>query len=142
MAADETDRRPHSDGPSQGRPETLRVHLANERTLLAWVRTGIALMALGFAIARFGLFLRQVAAAGNIHVPPAHSLGSTEFGAVLVALGALANLAATVRYARVRQAVERGEVGPPGSILVLVIGTTATLVGMGMAILLARALFD
>jgi putative membrane protein len=142
MAADDADRRPPPDVPSPAKPETIRVHLANERTLLAWIRTGIALMALGFAIARFGLFLRQVAAAGNIYVPPAHSLGSTEFGAVLVALGALANLAATVRYARLRRAVERGEVGPPGSVLVLVVGATATLVGIGMAVLLARALFD
>ena len=37
-----------------GREETLRLHQANERTMLAWIRTGISLMAFGFAIARFG----------------------------------------------------------------------------------------
>lgn len=43
---------------SNTRGETLRLHQANERTMLAWIRTGIALMAFGFAIARFGVFLR------------------------------------------------------------------------------------
>jgi uncharacterized membrane protein YidH (DUF202 family) len=44
----------------------FRDHAANERTLLAWIRTGVALM--GFAIARFGLFLREIAQAGQVHV--------------------------------------------------------------------------
>ena len=37
-----------------------REHQANERTFLAWVRTSIALIGFGFAIARFGIFLRQL----------------------------------------------------------------------------------
>jgi putative membrane protein len=44
--------------------ETLRLHQANERTVLAWIRTGISPMAFGFAIARIGVFLRQVASVG------------------------------------------------------------------------------
>lgn len=48
--------------------ETIRLHQANERTMLAWIRTGIALMAFGFAIARFGVFLRQVASVGQLPV--------------------------------------------------------------------------
>ena len=42
-----------------------REHLANERTLLAWIRTAIALMGLGFVVARFGLFLREISAIGG-----------------------------------------------------------------------------
>jgi uncharacterized membrane protein YidH (DUF202 family) len=35
-----------------------RVYLAVERTLLAWIRTGLDMMGFGFVVARFGLFLR------------------------------------------------------------------------------------
>lgn len=37
-----------------------RVFFAAERTLLAWVRTGLGLIGMGFVVARFGLFLRLV----------------------------------------------------------------------------------
>ena len=38
------------------------VRMAAERTLLAWIRTGLAMMGFGFVVARFGLFLRELAA--------------------------------------------------------------------------------
>jgi len=47
----------------------LRDYLAAERTLLAWVRTGLALMGLGFVVARFGLFVQQ------LEVVPARAAG-------------------------------------------------------------------
>ncbi|HET9869812.1 MAG TPA: DUF202 domain-containing protein, partial [bacterium] len=37
-----------------------RIYWAKERTFLAWLRTGLALMGFGFVVARFGLFLRMV----------------------------------------------------------------------------------
>ena len=66
-----------------------RVFFAAERTLLAWVRTGLTIMAFGFVVARFGLFLRMLA------MPPAHGAGgldahhllSTGIGIALVVLG-------------------------------------------------------
>ena len=39
-----------------------RIYLAAERTFLAWIRTGLGLMGVGFAVARFGLFLREMSA--------------------------------------------------------------------------------
>lgn len=69
-----------------------RVFFAAERTLLAWVRTGITLMALGFVVARFGLFLTLLAASGAAsghgHWP------SAALGIALVLLGAGSILAA------------------------------------------------
>jgi putative membrane protein len=122
--------------------ETLRLHQANERTMLAWIRTGIALMAFGFAIARFGVFLREVASAGQVPLRVQHGMGSAWVGAVLVGLGMVANLLATVRYARIRNAIEQGRVGAPDARMVYVFGMTATLVGLVMTVLLVRTLAE
>jgi len=120
--------------------ETLRLHQANERTMLAWIRTGIAFMAFGFAIARFGLFLRQLAAVGSVSLPPPQGIGSAWLGGALVAMGMMANLLATVRYGRTRHAIERGDVGAPSATLVYVIGITAAVIGLAMTVFLARSI--
>jgi putative membrane protein len=126
--------------PEKKTEETLRLHLANERTLLAWIRTGISLMGFGFAIARFGLFLRTLAQGENVPVHGADTLGSAWAGTALVALGMLANLSATVRFGMIRRAIHRGEVWGPRAALVYVVGGVATLVGLALSILLARSL--
>jgi putative membrane protein len=46
--------------PPNTDPNRQRDHQANERTFLAWLRTALALIGLGFAISRFGLFTRQM----------------------------------------------------------------------------------
>ncbi len=126
--------------PAKKPEETLRLHLATERTLLAWIRTGISLMGFGFAIARFGVFLREIAEAGKVQVRGDDALGSVWAGIALVALGMLASLGATVRYGLVRGAIHRGEVGAPRAVLVYAVGGVVTLVGLTLSILLARSL--
>jgi len=70
-----------------GRPDP-RVYFAAERTLLAWLRTGIAIMAFGFVVARFGLFLRMLRLQGGEVVA---SQGLSAFlGVGLVILGVMA----------------------------------------------------
>jgi putative membrane protein len=128
--------------PPKTEIETLRLHQANERTMLAWIRTGIALMAFGFAIARFGIFLRQVASVGQPHIQVQSGIGSAWVGAMLVALGMLASLGATTRYAQIRAAIRRSDVGAPSAGVVYAFGATATLVGLVMTVLLVRALGD
>ncbi|MFO0615395.1 MAG: DUF202 domain-containing protein [Polyangiaceae bacterium] len=123
-------------------PETLRLHQANERTLLAWIRTGIALMAFGFAIARFALFLQQIALAGELRVHVQQGVGSSFIGAALVAVGMLVNLVSTIRFAHVRRHIARGRVGAPNATLVYAFGATATLVASAMTALLVRAIGD
>lgn len=123
-------------------PETLRLHQANERTMLAWLRTGIALMAFGFAIARFGVFLRQVASLGSVQLHASPSLGSAWLGSALVAAGMLTSLSATLRYRQVRMAIERGSVGAPSAAAVYVIGVAVTAIGLAMSVLLSKALAD
>lgn len=65
-----------------------REHQANERTFLAWLRTSIALIGFGFAIARFGLFLHQLQATVTQQAAPTNSLLSSEnLGVSLVIVG-------------------------------------------------------
>ena len=45
------------DQKKQGKPTD---HLANERTFLAWVRTSIGIMAFGFVVVKFSLFVKQI----------------------------------------------------------------------------------
>ncbi len=88
-----------------------REHLANERTLLAWIRTAIALMGLGFVVARFGLFLREISAIGGRSVQ-AESVYSGPIGIVLVAAGLLAVVMSTVRFFQARDQIEKGRFEP------------------------------
>lgn len=44
---------------TQTRVDTIRDHLANERTFLAWVRTSISIIVFGFVVAKFGITLRE-----------------------------------------------------------------------------------
>jgi putative membrane protein len=66
-----------------------RVFFAAERTLLAWVRTGLTIMAFGFVVARFGLFLRLLALQQGSAVPTGalHSSVSNAVGIALVLIG-------------------------------------------------------
>jgi putative membrane protein len=124
-----------TDSPPPGDSQ-FREHAANERTLLAWIRTGIALMAFGFAIARFGLFLRQIAQVGQVHIR--QGMGSAWFGVALVVIGLLTNAAATVRYGHVRRALVERRSAPPSPALVYALGIGSVLVAAAMAAELAR----
>jgi putative membrane protein len=74
-----------------------RIHLAVERTLLAWIRTGLAMMGFGFVVARFGLFLRELGTAA-----PTIAVKSTGFslwtGTALVLAGVVVNAVSTAQY--------------------------------------------
>jgi len=72
-----------------------RVYFAAERTLLAWIRSGITVMALGFVVARFGLFLALMSAPGAAPAAGHHGhWPSSVLGIALVVLGAGAILGA------------------------------------------------
>src|SRR5436309_1914386 len=88
--------------------EDPRVRFAAERTLLAWIRTGLALMGFGFVVARFGLFLREIAAARQ--EAQAHSYGwSLGIGTGLVVLGVAVTLLAADQHRRILRRLDRGE---------------------------------
>jgi putative membrane protein len=74
-----------------------RVYLAAERTFLAWLRTGLGLLGIGFAVSRFGLFLRQLSVTDN-HLSTQTTGLSVWSGVALVALGVIVNITAVVRH--------------------------------------------
>ena len=81
-----------------------RIYFAAERTFLAWIRTGLALMGFGFVVARFGLFLRQVAATqGANGMPPSNGF-SPWVGVLMISGGVSSN---TVRTTRLPIAADR-----------------------------------
>jgi putative membrane protein len=86
-----------------------QVHMANERTFLAWVRTSIAIMAFGFVVEKFALFIKRLSyllEKTNTSVATTPSSGySTILGVVLVAMGALIGLLAFVRYKKVEREI-------------------------------------
>ena len=77
-----------------------RVFFAAERTLLAWLRTGLAVMALGFVVARFGLFLRLLSQPPQGSLRQAQSGSSAVLGVLFVVVGAVAILVATAQHRR------------------------------------------
>lgn len=89
-----------------------REHQANERTFLAWLRTSIALIGFGFAIARFGLFLRELQSAVTGQDAPTGFVGSQGLGLCLVLAGLLLIVLAAWRYNQVFQQIERGDYQP------------------------------
>jgi putative membrane protein len=107
-----------------------RVRFAAERTLLAWIRTGLALMGFGFVVARFGLFLREIAVVGE--ATPIHSYGASLWiGTALVVLVILVTLLAASEHRRILLSLNRGQnymaprwsLGLVVSVILAVLGT-------------------
>ena len=95
-----TERKKHREIPEEARAQE---HLANERTFLAWVRTTIALVSLGFVIARLGLWLRET----GMNVPRlTHDFSPLGIG--LMGFGALLTVLAAWRYEAVNRQIEAG----------------------------------
>ena len=104
-----------------GEPD-LRFLQANERTLLAWIRTGVTFMAFGFVVARLSVWLR-------IEHPDRDegSLGSW-LGIAIVALGTACHIVGAIRFVSARRAIIEGRSIQPGVTgpIAIVVAVSAT----------------
>jgi putative membrane protein len=93
-------------------------HLANERTFLAWMRTGAAIVVFGFAIGRFSIAMRQLTAFQSQAVK---TVGLSVFmGSFTIVAGVGLVVAGLVRYRRTREQLIAGKFEPAGFVLDLI----------------------
>ncbi len=120
--------------------EDPRTYFAAERTFLAWIRTGLGLMGVGFAVARFGLFLRQMRES-QVHAAASSTGLSVVSGVALVALGVAVNVVAVAHHVRTVRELRSGtwvagRVSTDAVVLAVVLALMG--VAMGVYLLLLR----
>jgi inner membrane protein YidH len=113
-------------------------HLANERTFLAWIRTSLAIIGLGFVMAKFSVWLRQFLVAQQPNVPLPRPGLSLPAGLTLMAFGAVVAVLALVRYRAVERGIERGEFRSAHGITALV-SVAVVVVSVGLIVYLASS---
>jgi putative membrane protein len=112
----------HSDGKAGD-------HLANERTYLAWIRTSIGIMAFGFVVVKFSLFVKQLSLIlGKKEIIQAKGYSSVA-GIILVSIGAITTFLSYLRYLRVEKQL-REEAFRNSALLITVI--TSFILGISM----------
>jgi len=116
-------------------------HAANERTFLAWVRTAIAVMAFGFLIERFDLFLRYLAPQlAQRPVAPHGQAFANWAGLAFIVLGVAMIVLAAVRFTRTAKDIEtEAEVPGPGSRFDLALALLVGLLGASLFLYLIHA---
>jgi putative membrane protein len=126
--------------PTAGKPAAdLRDYLAEERTFLAWIRTGLTLMGFGFVVARFGLFLEVMQITRGLSTPQSHGF-SRWLGTSFVAVGVAVNLLSVRRHRQLVDELNRGQLAlRPASHQGVVLALFLALVGVAMALYLSLA---
>ena len=131
-----------SDVPEENKARVIRnrrVHMANERTFLAWIRTSIAIMALGFVVEKFSLFVKQMAYyLGKETVPPPQGYSSL-IGILLVGLGVLMGVLAFVRYKKVERQID-DDTYVPSPLLSVLLAIAVAAIGAFLVLYLVHSM--
>jgi putative membrane protein len=115
-------------------------HAANERTFLAWVRTAIAVMAFGFVIERFDLFIQAISSQRQALLNSSGSIFANVAGLAFIAIGVAMIVIAGFRFARTAKSIEtENEVPSTGERFDLALAVLLGLLGASLFLYLTRA---
>ncbi len=116
-------------------------HAANERTFLAWVRTAIAVMAFGFVIERFDLFIQVVAPQiTQRQISPHGQIFANVAGLAFIAIGVAMTVIAGLRFVRTAKDIDsENEVPSAGGRFDVGLAVLIGLLGVSLFLYLSRA---
>lgn len=121
--------------PTGGNPSD---HLANERTYLAWVRTSIGIMAFGFVVVKFNLFIKQISIVLQKQIAVDGHGYSAILGIFLVGFGALVGLLSFLRYKLTEKQLADASYRP-SSLLSTVLAMSILVVGILLVVYLVHS---
>jgi putative membrane protein len=113
--------------------------LANERTFLAWIRTSVAVVSLGFVLARFSVWLRELSVHRQQQMQVHRGGISLPIGVAMMILGRLLSVLAAWRYHVVNRDIERGKVSADRGLVILVTAMVTLLSGAMIVLVLLTA---
>jgi putative membrane protein len=117
-----------------GTSKRVTDHLANQRTFLAWIRTGLATITFGFVVERFGLLLRELGfKIGLTEIIPIPY--STFFGVSLTLLGVIMMVVALFEFLQIRRSIDSERFHPP-AVFAIILTILAAIIGLLLAIYL------
>ena len=113
-------------------------HLANERTFLAWIRTSIGIMAFGFVVVKFSLFIKQISLLlGKETVVRQHGYSSF-IGILLVCVGAATSVFSYSRYAATKKQLNSNTF-KSSSLLIIILTLLIFLISISLVIYLIQS---
>ncbi len=118
-------------------------HLANERTFLAWIRTCIGIMAFGFVVEKFAIFIKQTSLffgkhADSVKGSTLHPEHSSIFGLFLIILGILISLLSFIKYKQIEKQIEE-DTYHSSSMLAIVCTITVVVIGSFLVVYLTKS---
>lgn len=116
-------------------PNRTRDHLANERTFLAWIRTAVSLIGLGFVIVKFAVFVYETKQEKGLEITNEPSTHSGTIGIVLILFGAITAILGFISHRNTAKQIEENYFKPKVSFNIIVTAITV-LAGIFMAYLL------
>lgn len=135
-----------SEEKMEARVRNRRVHMANERTFLAWIRTSIGIMAFGFVVEKFALFIKQFSyfisrkPGQMVTTNHAPTFGfSSVLGIFLIGLCAAMGVLAFVRYRKVECQID-SDTYQPSLILDILLTLSLFAIGIFLIIYLVHSL--